>query len=111
MKKTLLICFVLLCLVLAGCGGQSAGDGKAQTETETAAPAIPDLNKTVVKEENAPKIFWKADIAYHLENCPTLKEGVETKSQEIPWAVAKEIGLRQCPVCNPPRYEGYVEAK
>ncbi len=111
MKKMLLISFVLLCLVLAGCGGKSANDSKVETENETVTSTLPEPNKTVVKDENAPKIFWKSDIAYHLETCPTLQEGVEVKAQEIPWAVAKEIGLRQCPACNPPRYEGYVEAE
>ena len=115
MKRMLLVTFLLICLLLTGCAGRAKTQGEPANNTgvveTTAEPLSQSPNKTVATEEDAPKIFWKSDIAYHLENCPTLKEGVVFEGHEIPWSMVKEIGLRQCPVCNPPRYKGYVEAE
>ncbi len=117
--KKLVILIAVFCMVLAGCAKtkpaeQSAQstDGVQQPETnmqaaESAVQTLaPSSNKEVVTEKTAPKIFWAMDIAYHLENCQAIS-GVDAK--EIPWSMVQEIGLRQCPECNPPRYEDYVE--
>ncbi len=66
----------------------------------------PSKNKDVVKVETAPDVYWMMDEAYHLENCSELKGN---EYNEISWETVEMIGLRQCPVCNPPRYESYIE--
>lgn len=85
--------------------GEAEGqDGAAATAAPTLAPST---NKTVIHDEaEAPKVYWAMDVAYHVKDCPEL-EGKE--SSEITWEMVKEIGLRQCPVCNPPQYENYIE--
>lgn len=69
-------------------------------------------NKTVVSKNAAPKVYVimpdMGDMSYHLENCANLA-GKETK--EMAWDVVQMIGLWQCPVCNPPRYENYKNAQ
>ena len=113
MKRiSLLLLAVVLTVSLSGCGkkadeGQNAPASAAPTESAAPAPVAPSSNKTVVSEKDAPKVFWAMDIVYHLENCSELS-GKE--AQEVPWSMVKEIGLRQCPVCNPPQYEQYVES-
>ena len=113
MKRiSLLLLAAILTVGLSGCGKKS---GEAQdvpasavsTETAAPTPVAPSSNKTIVSEEDAPKVFWAMDIVYHLENCSDLSG---RESQEVPWSMVKEIGLRQCPVCNPPQYEQYVES-
>ncbi len=91
-------------------GAEEQQDETAQKTDAAATPAptlAPSTNKTVIKDEaKAPKVYWAIDVAYHLEDCPELK-GKEAR--EITWDMVKEIGLRQCPVCNPPQYENYIE--
>lgn len=86
----------------------AAGSAAVNASAAPATPVPPSSNKTVVKDDEAPEIYWptSAGAAYHLKDCPEL-DGVET--QKISWELVKMVGLRQCPVCNPPRYEGYVE--
>ncbi len=72
---------------------------------EKATPA-PSTNKTVVTAEKGPEIFWVSDTVYHLKNCSELK-GKEPML--ISWEMAQTMGLRQCPICNPPQYENYIE--
>lgn len=130
MKKSLLIFAVLVCLLFTGCAKKQqagnpespvsqsnvqappeqnteAGADENKQESTPAAPLAPSKNTEVVTDEKAPKVYWAMDIAYHLENCNTLEDA---EPQEVPWSLVKEIGLRQCPECNPPRYEGYVTA-
>lgn len=127
MKKRLLIFAVLICLLISGCSKakqtEQTETQKVQTEVQMPAqqdaeadkqeksetePLALSTNTEVVTEEKAPKVFWTMDITYHVENCKTL---ADAESQEVPWSLVKEIGLRQCPECNPPRYEGYVAAE
>ncbi len=127
MKKSLLILVVSLCLLSTGCAQTKQAEQPEAPETQTQvqtpaeqtaekgkhetteqAPLAPSNNKEVVTEEKAPKVYWAMDIAYHLENCKAL---AGANPQEVPWSLVKEIGLRQCPECNPPRYEGYVESE
>lgn len=83
---------------------------KASAEPEPEIEAVvthaPSTNKTVVTSENAPTVFWAMDTLYHLEGCKSL-EGKD--SNQISWSVVEQVMLRQCPVCNPPQYAGYVE--
>ncbi len=125
----LVILSVLLVLTVSACGkgkqnqapsaapsssaeAQTGGADAATSEStapSAAAPSAtlaPSSNKTVVTAETAPKVYWAMDIAYHLKDCPELKGKEYT---EVAWDMVKEIGLRQCPVCNPPQYESYVE--
>ena len=83
-------------------------------DTQNSLPEISE-NKDVVKEKNAPKIYMiegaesnTDSITYHLEGCKAC-EGKQVT--EIPWEMAQMIGFWQCPECNPPRYEGYKNAK
>lgn len=91
---------------------QKGKDEKAekadQSSGNQAPPTLaPSTNKTVIhNDEEAPTVYWTIDISYHLKGCPEL-EGKEVS--EISWAMVKEVGLRQCPVCNPPQYENYIE--
>ncbi len=128
MKRTLLIFLAVLCMLVPGCAkkqpaqmpaepassgaatGQPAETVPEENEEISAASAVqtlaPSSNKEVATEETAPKIFWAMDVAYHLQDCQVIS-GVDAK--EIPWSMVQEIGLRQCPECNPPRYENYIE--
>ena len=133
MKRCLLMIGLIGCFLLCACGQnqqvepqsqQEAGKlvatqapaeaaatktPEAESRTAESAPSLaPSTNQAIVTEEEAPKVYWTMDIAYHLANCKTLS-GQEPK--EASWSLVKEIGLRQCPECNPPRYEGYVEAE
>lgn len=88
-------------------------DKKHEESTQTSdskTPAISE-NKDVVSESTAPKVFVLfdlSDLSYHLEGCANLT-GKEYR--EMPWETVQTIGLWQCPVCNPPRYEGYQNAQ
>lgn len=130
MKRVcLVILSVLLVLAVSACGkgkqdqapsaepstsavAQRGGADEAMSESTTpsasepSATLAPSSNKEVVTAETAPKVYWAMDIAYHLKDCPELKGKEYT---EVTWEMVKEIGLRQCPVCNPPQYESYVE--
>ncbi len=125
MKKLISLLLVLICVfTMAGCaknkngetgeGATATGQTASQSEVtdggqQTADPnatLAPSTNKTVVTEETAPDIYWDYSIAYHLKCC----EAMQTKKPEkIAWALVKEIALRQCPTCNPPQYENYIE--
>ena len=89
---------------------QPGTDDDAQV-TDSKKPQISE-NKTVISETSAPKVYVimpdMGDMCYHLENCTNLA-GKETR--EFAWDVVQSIGLWQCPVCNPPRYEGYKNAQ
>lgn len=83
-------------------------------ESQNSLPEVSE-NTEVVKEDKAPKIYMIEgtdstvdNITYHLEGCKTC-EGKNVT--EIPWEMAQMIGFWQCPECNPPRYEGYKNAK
>lgn len=85
-----------------------------QNEITAELPAVSD-NKTVVTEENAPKVFMIQNaesntdkLTYHLENCKML-EGKEAIA--VSWEYIKTVGFWQCPECNPPRYEDYTNAQ
>lgn len=81
----------------------------AQT-SNSKSPAISE-NKDVISEGSAPKVFvrtYMEDLSYHLEGCANL---AGKDCMEISWDVVQTIGLWQCPVCNPPRYEGYQNAE
>ncbi|MBQ9914814.1 MAG: hypothetical protein IJO50_01590 [Clostridia bacterium] len=139
MKKYLLILLtVLLCLSVVGCakdvqeeqpdatptpavsgeaeateapkGDETKSEAtKAPAAEKTAAPTQkpkPATNEQVVSDDKAPKVYWAMDTYYHLANC-----SAGSGAQEVSWEMVKEIGLRQCPTCNPPRYENYVVSK
>lgn len=97
----------------------AASASAAPTAAGTAAasaptPVPPSSNKEVVTDEKAPKeIYWLVtdpgnNLTYHLKDCPQISG---KDAQKIGWDVVKSIGLRQCPECNPPQYEGYVDAE
>ena len=98
----------------AGAGTEKAQPGlvteaPATEEPEASDPIVtlaPSSNKDVVSDEEAPEVFWAMDAAYHLENCPEL---LDVQYSSISWDMVKQIQLRQCPICNPPQYEDYVE--
>ena len=82
------------------------------TEQEYDVPE-PSDNKEVVTAEEAPDIYLilnsddnAASISYHLKNCKLLS-GAE--AQKVAWEMIETLGFRQCPECNPPRYENYIE--
>lgn len=86
---------------------------KPASEIPSAATPAPSVNKEVVTENNAPDVYLAIDsednatsISYHLKDCKLIKG---TNTQKVAWAMVKELGFRQCPKCNPPRYEGYIE--
>ncbi|MBR5236318.1 MAG: hypothetical protein IKW06_02970 [Clostridia bacterium] len=124
MKRILFLALtVMLMLSISACGKKQSydptGADKAQLGFETEVPATEDLevsepivplapssNKEVVTDEEAPEVFWAMDTAYHLENCPEL---LDVQYSSVSWDMVKQIQLRQCPFCNPPQYEGYVE--
>ncbi len=82
--------------------------------TSAPTPVPPSTNKEVVSDDQAPEeIYWlptNSDnmLTYHLKGCPQL-EGKE--AQKVNWEFVKTLGLRQCPECNPPQYEGYVDTE
>lgn len=91
----------------------SAASGSAGSDSSEDGPVAPSSNTEVVTSENAPAVFIilnsedsTDNITYHLEGCEKL-EGKD--SQQVSWEMIQTIGYHQCPVCNPPRYEGYVE--
>lgn len=86
-----------------------------ETAEESAPPAsVPEeaTNEEVVTSDTAPDVYLvvdgdeSLDIYYHLKDC-SLLSGLTT--QQIPWTMVEALEFRQCPNCNPPRYEGYVE--
>lgn len=86
---------------------------KTESNTEPSATPAPSENKTVVTADNAPDVYLvtgssdnAASISYHLSSCALLKTG---QLQPVQWDVVKTLAFRQCPKCNPPRYEGYIE--
>lgn len=103
----------------ASSAAPAASASAAPTAAGTAAasaptPVPPSSNKEVVTDEKAPKeIYWLVtdpgnNLTYHLKDCPQISG---KDAQKIGWDVVKSIGLRQCPECNPPQYEGYVDAE
>ncbi|MBO5734454.1 MAG: hypothetical protein J6R66_06165 [Clostridia bacterium] len=100
-------------------GNAPSGDANSSNPSdETGSAPSPDVpapsdNKEVVTTEDAPDVYLvvgsddnAVSISYHLKSCKHLS-GVE--SQQISWDMVKTLGFRQCPECNPPRYEGYIE--
>lgn len=86
---------------------------KPASDVPSAAVSAPSKNKEVVTEDDAPDVYLVIDsddnvasISYHLKECSLLKGG---ESQKIAWEMVKTLGFRQCPKCNPPQYEGYIE--
>ena len=90
---------------------ENAENPKTDDKKTSAPTPVPESkNKEVVSDDNAPdKIFWlmsgENNLTYHLENCAQIKD---KGAQDVSWEIVKTIGLRQCPECNPPQYEGYV---
>ncbi|MBE7010490.1 MAG: hypothetical protein E7418_03250 [Ruminococcaceae bacterium] len=123
MKKILSFLLAIICMAsIAGCAKKNVDDPAPATDAPIASEAptddaqqpanedpmatlAPSSNKTVVTEKNAPDIYWNYDIAYHVKGCEKLTKD----AQKIPWSMVEEIALRQCPVCNPPQYENYIE--
>jgi len=92
--------------------GEAAETPANDVPTDLELPAVSE-NKQVVKKEEAPKVVMIKDpkdnvdsLTYHLEGCKKL-EGKE--SQEVSWEMVQMVGFWQCPECNPPQYEEYVE--
>ena len=86
---------------------------KPTSDIPSAAVPAPSTNKEVVTEDSAPDVYLIVDsdnnaasISYHLKDCSLLKGG---ESQKVAWEMIKTLGFRQCPKCNPPQYEGYIE--
>lgn len=113
----LLMCAALF-LSCVGCRGQKTDTAAEQTQqstdgdaaSEPGATLAPSVNKEVVTEETAPVVYWAMDEAYHLAGCESLQNKTEGEDYtEIPWSMVEQIGLRQCPACNPPQYRNYVE--
>ncbi len=85
----------------------------AKDSNSTQTPA-PSTNEEVIKEDaDAPEVYIitkggnnAESISYHLKDCPLLS-GKEY--QMMGWEMVRTLGFRQCPSCNPPRYEGYIE--
>lgn len=125
MKRIISLLLVLVCVIsMAGCAKNKTGETGAESSA-TGQPALqgqaadgnkqdadpnatlaPSTNKTVVTAETAPDIYWDYTIAYHLKGCEAMQV---KKPEKISWALVQEIALRQCPVCNPPQYENYIE--
>ncbi|MBR5157431.1 MAG: hypothetical protein IKW59_06665 [Clostridia bacterium] len=95
----------------ASAQADNAENDKTEDKKAPAPTPVPESkNKEVVSDDKAPdKIFWlmsgENNLTYHLENCAQIKD---KGAQEVSWEIVKTIGLRQCPECNPPQYEGYV---
>lgn len=86
---------------------------KPTSDIPSAATPAPSENKEVVTDNEAPDVYLVVDnddnaasISYHLKDCSLLKGG---ESQKVAWEMIKTLGFRQCPKCNPPQYEGYIE--
>ena len=86
---------------------------KPANNAPSAATPAPSTNKEVVTEDSAPDVYLVIDsddnaasISYHLKDCSLLGGG---QSQKVAWEMIKTLGFRQCPKCNPPQYEGYIE--
>lgn len=86
---------------------------KPANNVPSAATPAPSINKEVVTESEAPEVYLAVgsddnatSISYHLKDCKLISG---TESHKVAWAMIKELGFRQCPKCNPPRYEGYIE--
>ncbi len=89
---------------------------KYEGDVSTVPPAdvpAPSTNEEVATEETAPDVYIAMNstdnavsISYHLKDC-SLTKGLTL--QQIAWESVKELGFWQCPNCNPPRYEGYIE--
>lgn len=89
---------------------------KYEGDVSTVPPAnvpAPSTNEEVATEETAPAVYLAINstdnavsISYHLKDC-SLTKGLAV--QQIAWESVKALGFRQCPDCNPPRYEGYIE--
>ncbi len=96
----------------ASASAENAESTKTDDKKTSAPTPVPaSKNKEVVSDDKAPdKIFWlmsgENNLTYHLENCAQIKD---KGAQEVNWEIVKTIGLRQCPECNPPQYEGYVD--
>ncbi len=120
MKRFISVILCLMLMLVCGCSKeietpeppateteqqveQNEGDSGEVTPVQTLEPST---NKEVVTEADAPKVYWTMDIAYHLETCPELSEKDNTL---VTWQMVKDVGLRQCPVCNPPQYEDYID--
>lgn len=76
-------------------------------------PVKPSENTEVVTAKTAPEVYIissggtdNAHLCYHLESCKLLNG---TENQKVTWEMIEMIQFRQCPECNPPRYEDYVE--
>ena len=122
MKRVISVILCLMLMILCGCSKVDEVETKEPSATETQQQTEqnegdsgevtpvqtlePSKNKEVVTEAEAPTVYWTMDIAYHLENCPELSNKDNTK---VTWQMVKEVGLRQCPVCNPPQYEDYID--
>ena len=85
---------------------EQSKENEVEGEVTPTQSLEPSTNKEVVTEQNAPTVYWTMDVAYHLENCPELSKKENTK---VTWKMVKEVGLRQCPICNPPQYEDYID--
>lgn len=96
---------------VASASSESNESIKTDDKKASAPTPVPESkNKEVVSDDKAPdKIYWlmtgENNLTYHLENCAQIKD---KGAQEVNWEIVKTIGLRQCPECNPPQYEGYV---
>lgn len=97
--------------------GNETPTGKKPSEQASSVPSasVPETatNKEVATAETAPDVYIASgskdnavNISYHLKDC-SLIEGLTIN--KMPWDSVKELGFWQCPNCNPPRYEGYVE--
>ncbi len=86
---------------------------KPSGDVPSAATPAPSTNKEVVTEDKAPDVYLVVDsddnavkISYHLKDCSLLKD---KQPQKISWEIIQTLGFRQCPKCNPPQYQGYIE--
>ncbi len=86
---------------------------KPSGDAPSATTPAPSTNKEVVTESEAPDVYLVLDtddnavrISYHLKDCSLLKD---KQPQKISWEMIQTLGFRQCPKCNPPQYQGYIE--
>ncbi|MBE7035622.1 MAG: hypothetical protein E7402_05880 [Ruminococcaceae bacterium] len=87
----------------------NAATKKPQEPVKTKEPAKApetDAKAEVATKETAPDVSWTLDTFYHLTDCKELEGKPTTR---IDWEMVQAIGLRSCPVCNPPKYENYIE--
>ena len=126
MKKLLclVMMFALAVSLFSGCGCSkkyAPDDVTAIEEAKENAPVVevekPEIseNKEVVTADKAPEVVIIVDekddtnrMCYHLKDCKTLKGRT---TQDITWEIVKTVGFWQCPTCNPPKYEGYVNGE